>query len=113
MWLWLPLLAVPVLGPAVIGYKIWDEIRRTISEDPLVWEKQIRGFEKRELKHPARKGAVVFAGSSTIRLWGALEEDMAPLPTVTRSDEIRPGLTGASRQDKCREGMSGGDATCG
>jgi len=84
MWPWLALLAVPVVGPAVIGYKIWDEIRSTISEDPLVWEKQIRGFEARERKRPTPKGAVVFAGSSTIRFWRALAHDMAPLPTVQR-----------------------------
>jgi lysophospholipase L1-like esterase len=84
MWIWIPILAVPVLGPAIVGWKIWDEIRRTISEDPLVWEKQIRAFEKKERTRPAPKGAVVFAGSSTIRLWGGLARDMAPLPTVQR-----------------------------
>jgi lysophospholipase L1-like esterase len=84
MWIWIPILAVPVVGPAIVGWKIWDEIRRTISEDPLVWEKQIRAFEKTEHKRPAPKGAVVFAGSSTIRLWGALARDMAPLPAVQR-----------------------------
>ena len=89
MWIWIPILAVPVLGPAIVGWKIWDEIRRTISEDPLVWEKQIRAFEKKERKRPAPKGAVVFAGSSTIRLWGGLTRDMAPLPAVQRG--IRSG----------------------
>jgi lysophospholipase L1-like esterase len=84
MWIWIPILAVPVVGPAVVGWKIWDEIRRTISEDPLVWEKEIRAFEKSENKRPAPKGSVVFAGSSTIRFWGDLAKDMAPLPTVQR-----------------------------
>jgi lysophospholipase L1-like esterase len=84
MWIWIPILAVLVLGPAILGWKIWDEIRRTISEDPLVWEKQIRAFEKTERKRPAPKHAVVFAGSSTIRLWGSLAQDMAPLQTVQR-----------------------------
>lgn len=84
MWIWIPILAVPVLGPFILGWKIWDEVRRTISEDPLVWEKQIRAFEKKERKKAPPKGAVVFAGSSTIRLWGRLARDMAPLPTVRR-----------------------------
>jgi len=84
MWRWLPILAVPVAGPAIVGWKIWDEVRRTISEDPLVWEKQIRAFEKREQKRPEPKGAVVFAGSSTIRFWGNLITDMAPLPSIQR-----------------------------
>jgi len=84
MWVWIFILAVPVLGPAIVGWKILDEVRRTIGEDPLVWEKQIRAFEKRERKRPTTKRAVVFVGSSTIRLWGALAQDMAPLPTVQR-----------------------------
>ena len=84
MFRWLALLAVPVVGPAVIGWKIWDEVRKTISEDPTVWEKQIRSFEKQERKQPVPKGAVVFAGSSTIRFWRGLARDMAPLPTVQR-----------------------------
>jgi lysophospholipase L1-like esterase len=84
MWKWAAIFAVPVVGPAIVGLKIWDEVRRTISEDPLVWEPQIRAFEKAEGKRPAPKGSVVFAGSSTIRLWGDLAKDMAPLPTVQR-----------------------------
>jgi lysophospholipase L1-like esterase len=84
MWRWVAVFAVPVVGPVVVGLKVLDEVRRTISEDPLVWEGQIRAFEKTELKRPAPKGSVVFAGSSTIRLWGGLAKDMAPLPTVQR-----------------------------
>ena len=84
MWIWIPIFAVPVVGPAIVGWKIWDEVRRTISEDPLVWERQIRAFEKKERKEAPPKGAVVFAGSSTIRFWGDLAQDMAPLPTIQR-----------------------------
>lgn len=93
MWIWIPILAIPVVGPALLGWKIWDEVRRTVSEDPSVWEKQIRAFEKKERKHPAPRGAVVFAGSSTIRLWGNLAQDMAPLPTIQR------GFGGAKLND--------------
>ncbi len=93
MWPWLALLAVPVVGPAIVGYKIWDEIRSTISEDPLVWERAIRAFESRDRSHPPPKGAVVFAGSSTIRFWRALRDDMAPLPAVQR------GFGGAKVRD--------------
>jgi hypothetical protein len=39
---------------------------------------------------------VVFAGSSTIRFWNGLEEDMAPLPTVQR------GFGGAKINDVIR-----------
>lgn len=81
---WLVLFSIPGIGPAIVGYKIWDEVRRTLSEDPLVWEKAIRALEKEEHRHPPRKGAIVFAGSSTIRLWSTLEKDMTPLPAVQR-----------------------------
>lgn len=84
MRFWLAVAAVPVIGPAIVGYKIWDEIRRTISEDPEVWEKQIRAFERRDRRRPPPKSSVVFAGSSTIRFWKHLEQDMAPLRTIQR-----------------------------
>ena len=41
-------------------------------EDPEVWEKQIRAFEKQERKQAPPTRSVVFVGSSTIRLWTAL-----------------------------------------
>jgi len=33
------------------------------------WEKEITALEKKQAEHPPEKGGVVFAGSSTIRLW--------------------------------------------
>ena len=84
MWRWLAVLGIPVIGPAVVGWKIWDEIRSTISEDPRVWEKQVRAFERQERKRPPPRGAALFAGSSTIRFWRRLGDDMAPLPIVQR-----------------------------
>lgn len=36
---------------------------------PLRWEKEIAGIEKRLATNPPAKGGVVFAGSSSIRLW--------------------------------------------
>lgn len=45
MTLRLPIPAVPVVGPTLVGWKIWDEVRRTLREDPLVWERQIRAFD--------------------------------------------------------------------
>jgi len=35
----------------------------------LRWENEIRGIEKRLIDKPSAKGGVVFAGSSSIRLW--------------------------------------------
>jgi lysophospholipase L1-like esterase len=33
------------------------------------WEKEVASIEKRQTEHPPKKDSVVFAGSSTIRLW--------------------------------------------
>ena len=33
------------------------------------WEKEVAAIEKRQADKPPEKGEVVFAGSSTIRLW--------------------------------------------
>ena len=93
MWKWLALFALPGVGPALVGYKIWDEIRSTISEDPEVWERAIRAFERQDRKQAPAKGGVVFAGSSTIRFWRGLSEDMAPLPVIQR------GFGGAKVRD--------------
>lgn len=36
---------------------------------PLRWEREVAGIEKRLAANPPAKGGVVFAGSSSIRLW--------------------------------------------
>jgi hypothetical protein len=33
------------------------------------WEKEVAAIEKRQADHPPEKGGIVFAGSSTVRLW--------------------------------------------
>ena len=54
------------------------------STDPIVWERAIRQFEKEDRRCPPPKGVIVFTGSSSIRFWKSLKEDMAPLPVVNR-----------------------------
>ena len=56
-------------------YKTWD---------PTCFEWEIKQFEKREKKTLPPKGAILFTGSSTIRYWKTLEEDMAPLTVINR-----------------------------
>jgi lysophospholipase L1-like esterase len=57
------------------AYRIHTEIQKSASEDPLVWEQDIRALEQ---------NTIVFMGSSSIRLWSTLGQDMAPLVTVNR-----------------------------
>jgi lysophospholipase L1-like esterase len=48
------------------------------------WEHQVRAFEKADRRQPPPAGAVLFTGSSSIRLWRTLERDMAPLRAINR-----------------------------
>jgi lysophospholipase L1-like esterase len=36
---------------------------------PAKWEKEVAAVEKRQADHPPARGGVLFAGSSTVRLW--------------------------------------------
>lgn len=39
------------------------------QEKPDKWEKEIAAFEKKDAENPPAPGGIVFAGSSTIRMW--------------------------------------------
>ena len=52
----------------------------TAFADAGKWEKEIAAFEAA----PVRKGAIIFTGSSTIRLWKTLESDFSGLPVLNR-----------------------------
>jgi hypothetical protein len=49
-----------------------------------VWEKDIRKFEHLDSTETYPANAVLFAGSSSIRLWSTLAGDMAPYPVIQR-----------------------------
>ena len=57
-------------------YKNLPEVR--------AWEKDIREFEKLDKSEKYPGNAVLFAGSSSIRLWSSLATDMAPYPVIQR-----------------------------
>jgi lysophospholipase L1-like esterase len=54
------------------------------SRDPAFFEDDIRAFEAADHEHPPAPGGIVFTGSSSIRFWSTLAEDMAPLPVRNR-----------------------------
>ncbi len=65
-----------VLGMALFGLES--------GASPEKWEKEIAAIEAREgLKEP-KSGTIVFAGSSSIRMWRTLLRDMAPLKVMNR-----------------------------
>ena len=50
----------------------------------LKWEKEIAAFERADATNPPPKGAVLFIGSSTIRLWTTLAKDLPTLKVINR-----------------------------
>ena len=48
------------------------------------WEPDIRAWEAQDALQMPPAGGVVFVGSSSIRLWHSLADDMAPLPVIQR-----------------------------
>lgn len=51
---------------------------------PARWEADIAAFEAQDRANPPGKGAVLFTGSSTIRLWKTLAEDLPSFKTLNR-----------------------------
>ena len=49
-----------------------------------VFEPDIRNFELWDASHPPTTNAVLFVGSSSIRLWEGLAQDFAPTPVLQR-----------------------------
>jgi hypothetical protein len=48
------------------------------------WEKDIEKFEQLDKSEKYPDDAILFAGSSSIRLWASLEEDMSPYHVIQR-----------------------------
>lgn len=76
--------AVVLVLCGAAGYRLWGEISRSLSEDPLVWEETIAAFEREDREQPPPEAPILFVGSSSIRLWDSLAEDMTPMVTLNR-----------------------------
>lgn len=87
-----------VLGFVILAlswpaWQLFKEVQNARSEDPLVWEEAVSALESETRnRFPAGQG-VVFVGSSSIRLWDTLIEDMAPIAV------IQHGFGGAKLND--------------
>jgi lysophospholipase L1-like esterase len=73
-----------VLLAPVLGFIAWRLIRLMMSDNPAIWAKQIAEFKKQDRLEPLPAGAIVFTGSSSIRFWKTLQQDMAPLHVINR-----------------------------
>jgi len=65
------------------------------GEKPQRWTEAMAAFAEQDAKVLAPTGSVVFLGSSSIRLWETLADDMAPTPVVQR------GFGGSKLFDAC------------
>jgi hypothetical protein len=52
--------------------------------DVLAWENDIQKFEQLDKSENYSPDAIIFAGSSSIKLWSTLENDMSPYPVIQR-----------------------------
>jgi len=58
--------------------------RKYTAEATKNWEKDILKFEQQDKSEKDPANAILFAGSSSIRLWSTLKEDVAPYPVIQR-----------------------------
>lgn len=75
------LAAVVLVAACLYGFLRWYGWR---SQDPTFFEDAIAAFEAEDRVSAPAQPVVVFTGSSSVRLWSSLAEDMAPIPVLNR-----------------------------
>jgi lysophospholipase L1-like esterase len=78
-------IALALLGLA-LGALYWGYRHYLLqsSEDPAFFEDAIVAFEAADQEDFPAAGGILFVGSSSIRFWDSLAQDMAPLPVLNR-----------------------------
>jgi len=77
-------LAIILISVTCVGGYYYNIIQKVKSDDPLVWESNIREFEEKDINFPPPSDSILFIGSSSIKFWSTLSEDMNPLPVINR-----------------------------
>jgi lysophospholipase L1-like esterase len=67
------------LAPIASG-KLYAQLAHNFAR----WEKEISAYEEMDRKNPPPKGALLFVGSSTIRLWKTLAQDFPDQKVINR-----------------------------
>ena len=82
---WGTAVSIVLWGLFLIGLAlVARQIAQAARGDPALWEREIRRMEREDQQRMPPEGVIVFTGSSSIRFWKTLEEDMSPLPVVNR-----------------------------
>jgi len=77
--------AVTVSLLVLLGFGMKYQIKKWyLEENPVIWLPEIWAFEAQDKQVDFPDDAVVFVGSSSIRFWDSLAEDMAPLAVIKR-----------------------------
>jgi len=75
---------VAVVALLVLGGYGYISYYRYASRSPDFFDDAIAEFEEQDRHSPPAAGVIVFVGSSSIRMWSTLAEDMRPLPVINR-----------------------------
>ncbi len=78
------LAVIAVIAAALYAGGRYQLARWYAAEDPVIWLPEIWAFEAADRSEGFPRDAVVFAGSSSIRFWDTLAQDMAPIPIIRR-----------------------------
>ena len=79
------LAALVLLAAIAIGVKFgFTWYMGAATNDDAFFESAILAFEEQDKASLPKSNEIVFVGSSSIRFWESLTEDMAPLPVIRR-----------------------------
>lgn len=80
---WLIIFAMVIALLWAGGYGALHYLSSTI-EDATAFESEIAAFEEQDAQNPPKPGQIVFVGSSSIRFWTSLQQDMKPRDVLNR-----------------------------
>jgi len=66
------------------GVMLYSAFQKAASDDPLVWESDIKNFENLDRENMPHQEGILFVGSSSFRFWKNLKDDMKDLPVINR-----------------------------
>jgi lysophospholipase L1-like esterase len=67
-----------------LGLRAFGAWYQRQAQDPAFFADEIAAFAAADRERPPPERPIVFVGSSSIRLWDSLAEDLAPLPVLNR-----------------------------
>ena len=73
-----------ILGVIVCVALAYKWYKQASKNDDAYFESEILAFEESDKQAFPKTNGIVFVGSSSIRFWNSLSEDMSPLPVIRR-----------------------------